>query len=89
MKLAPGKIKGLEAVSNSRGVIAAAAMDQRGSLQSAIAKEKGIDRVIVRSRSSECSKRWLNSPLRERRRELQEGIMNNPWLEWGIASAYR
>ena len=33
MKLTPGKRKGLEAVSDSRGVIAAAAMDQRGSLQ--------------------------------------------------------
>ena len=32
MKITPGKQKGLEAVSNSRGVIAAAAMDQRGSL---------------------------------------------------------
>jgi hypothetical protein len=40
MKLTPGKRKGLEAVSDSRGVIAAAAMDQRGSLKSAIAKRK-------------------------------------------------
>src|SRR6201981_3143500 len=31
----------MKAVSNSRGVIAAAAMDQRGSLQKALAKEKG------------------------------------------------
>jgi tagatose 1,6-diphosphate aldolase len=42
-----GKQKGLEAVSDSRGVIAAAAMDQRGSLKSAIAKEKGIDKKDV------------------------------------------
>jgi tagatose 1,6-diphosphate aldolase len=47
MKLTPGKRKGLEAVSNSRGVIAAAAMDQRGSLKSAIAKDKGIDKKAV------------------------------------------
>jgi tagatose 1,6-diphosphate aldolase len=47
MKLTPGKIKGLEAVSDSRGVIAAAAMDQRGSLKSAIAKDKGIDKKAV------------------------------------------
>ena len=33
MKITPGKQKGLEAVSDKRGVIAAAAMDQRGSLQ--------------------------------------------------------
>src|SRR5437868_12065326 len=41
MKLTPGKLTGLKAVSNDRGVIAAAAMDQRGSLQKALAKEKG------------------------------------------------
>jgi len=47
MKVSPGKQKGLQAVSNSRGVIAAAAMDQRGSLRSAIAKDKGIDKKAV------------------------------------------
>ena len=41
MKLTAGKLAGMKAVSNSRGVIAAAAMDQRGSLQKALAKEKG------------------------------------------------
>jgi len=43
MKLTPGKLAGLKAVSNERGVIAAAAMDQRGSLQKSLAKEKGGD----------------------------------------------
>jgi tagatose 1,6-diphosphate aldolase len=33
----------MKAVSDSRGVIAAAAMDQRGSLQKSLAKEKGAD----------------------------------------------
>src|SRR6202047_1134380 len=47
MKITPGKQKGLKAVSDSRGVIAAAAMDQRGSLKSAIAKDKGIDKKAV------------------------------------------
>lgn len=41
MKLTPGKLAGLKAVSDARGVIAAAAMDQRGSLKKALAKEKG------------------------------------------------
>jgi len=41
-KLTPGKLAGLKAVSNERGVIAAAAMDQRGSLQKSLAKEKGV-----------------------------------------------
>jgi tagatose 1,6-diphosphate aldolase len=42
IKLTPGKLAGLKAVSNERGVIAAAAMDQRGSLQKSLAKEKGV-----------------------------------------------
>jgi tagatose 1,6-diphosphate aldolase len=41
MRLTPGKLAGLRRVSTDRGVIAAAAMDQRGSLQKALAKEKG------------------------------------------------
>jgi tagatose 1,6-diphosphate aldolase len=41
MKLTPGKLAGLKKVSTDRGVIAAAAMDQRGSLQKSLAKEKG------------------------------------------------
>src|SRR5260370_41477192 len=47
MKISAGKQKGLQAVSDKRGVIGAAAMDQRGSLQSAIAKDKGIDKKAV------------------------------------------
>ena len=41
MKISAGKLAGMKAVSNDRGVIAAAAMDQRGSLQKALGKEKG------------------------------------------------
>jgi tagatose 1,6-diphosphate aldolase len=41
MKLTSGKLAGLQRVSDKRGVIAAAAMDQRGSLQKSLAKEKG------------------------------------------------
>jgi tagatose 1,6-diphosphate aldolase len=41
MKITPGKLAGLKAVSNQRNVIAAAAMDQRGSLQKSLAKERG------------------------------------------------
>src|SRR6202522_4509657 len=47
MKITAGKQKGMKAVSDERGVIAAAAMDQRGSLMSSIAKEKGIDKKAV------------------------------------------
>jgi tagatose 1,6-diphosphate aldolase len=41
MTITPGKLAGLKAVSDARGVIAAAAMDQRGSLQKSLAKERG------------------------------------------------
>ena len=41
IELTPGKLAGLKAVSDHRGVIAAAAMDQRGSLQKSLAKERG------------------------------------------------
>jgi len=41
MKLTPGKLAGMKAVSNDRGVIAAAAMDQRGSLKKALGASAG------------------------------------------------
>jgi tagatose 1,6-diphosphate aldolase len=42
MHLSEGKLRHMKALSNKNGVIAAAAMDQRGSLQKAIAATKGI-----------------------------------------------
>src|SRR3954469_9300283 len=41
MKLTPGKLAGMKAVSNANGVIAAAAMDQRGSLKKALGANAG------------------------------------------------
>jgi tagatose 1,6-diphosphate aldolase len=43
MSLDSGKIKHMKALANAAGVIAAAAMDQRGSLHKSIASAKGID----------------------------------------------
>lgn len=43
MNLAKGKIAGLQAVADERGVISAAALDQRGLLAKMIAKELGRD----------------------------------------------
>jgi tagatose 1,6-diphosphate aldolase len=40
--LTPGKFRGLQAISNERGVIAALALDQRGILKNAISREKRI-----------------------------------------------
>ena len=45
VKVTPGKLEGMKAVADKRGVIAAAAMDQRGSLKKSLAKEKGISDV--------------------------------------------
>lgn len=42
MKITEGKLKGLEALSNEKGIIAAAAMDQRGSLRKSLAKGRGV-----------------------------------------------
>jgi tagatose 1,6-diphosphate aldolase len=47
MKLSEAKIKHLKALSDANGVIAAAAMDQRGSLQKSIAAAAGIDKKAV------------------------------------------
>jgi tagatose 1,6-diphosphate aldolase len=43
MKLSEGKLARMKALSNVRGVIAAAAMDQRGSLQKSVAAARGVD----------------------------------------------
>jgi tagatose 1,6-diphosphate aldolase len=42
MSISEGKLRHMTALSNKNGIIAAAAMDQRGSLQKAIAGGKGI-----------------------------------------------
>ena len=42
MSLSEGKVRHMKALSNKHGVIAAAAMDQRGSLKKAIASAKGV-----------------------------------------------
>ena len=42
MQISEGKIKHLNSLSNDKGVIAAAAMDQRGSLRKSIAQAKGV-----------------------------------------------
>ena len=46
-KISASKIQHMNALADDRGVIAAAAMDQRGSLQKAIAAGKNIDKGDV------------------------------------------
>jgi tagatose 1,6-diphosphate aldolase len=47
MKMSEGKLKHLKALSNKAGVIAAAAMDQRGSLQKSLASARGVDKKEI------------------------------------------
>ncbi|MCC6391081.1 MAG: tagatose 1,6-diphosphate aldolase [Bryobacterales bacterium] len=47
MSISEGKLKHMKALSNEHGVIAAAAMDQRGSLSKSIASAKGVPQSAV------------------------------------------
>ena len=50
MKITPGKLAGIKAVSTQRGVIAAAAMDQRGSLKKALGQystDEGLEEFKI------------------------------------------
>ena len=80
MKLTPGKLKGMKAVSDSRGVIAAAAMDQRGSLQKSLAKEKGGE---ITDAMMEEFKSIVTAVLTEH----ASAILLDP--EWGLPASKR
>jgi tagatose 1,6-diphosphate aldolase len=74
VKLTPGKLAGLKAVSNERGVIAAAAMDQRGSLKKALgAKATEQDLIDFKIAVSEVLTRYASA------------ILLDP--EWGLPAA--
>ena len=80
MKLTPGKLKGLRAVSNERGVIAAAAMDQRGSLKKALAKEAGRD-------ATDAMMQEFKSLVTEVLTPHASAILLDP--EWGLPGSKR
>ncbi len=80
MKLTPGKLAGLKAVSNERGVIAAAAMDQRGSLKKSLAKEKG-------SEISDGMMEEFKSLVTEVLTPHASAILLDP--EWGLPASKR
>lgn len=58
-----GKLQKLDAVANSRGAIGAAAMDQRGSLRTAISKAKGIEKGAVTAEMLSEFKRAVSTVL--------------------------
>src|SRR3989337_2807147 len=70
----------MKAVSNERGVIAAAAMDQRGSLKKALAKERGAD---VGDREMEEFRILVTEVLTQH----ASAILLDP--EWGIPASKR
>ena len=80
MKNTPGKLAGMKAVSNDRGVIAAAAMDQRGSLQKALAKEKGGE---ISDKDMEEFKILVTETLTQH----ASAILLDP--EWGLPASRR
>src|SRR5438045_652295 len=76
MTLTPGKLAGMKAVSNERGVIAAAAMDQRGSLKKALgpnATDKNLEEF--KSLVTEVLTRYASA------------ILLDP--EWGLPASKR
>ncbi len=79
MKITPGKLNGMKAVSNERGVIAAAAMDQRGSLKKALAK----DNAKVGDREMEEFKTLVTEVLTKH----ASAILLDP--EWGLPASQR
>ncbi len=80
MKLTPGKLSGLKKVSTERGIIAAAAMDQRGSLKKSLAKEKGGD---ITDRDMEEFKSLVTEVLTPH----ASAILLDP--EWGLPASKR
>ena len=79
MKFTAGKLAGMKAVSDARGVIAAAAMDQRGSLKKALAKERGSD---VSDKDLEEFKIIVTEVLTQH----ASAILLDP--EWGIPASH-
>jgi tagatose 1,6-diphosphate aldolase len=80
MKLSPGKLAGLNRVSTDRGIIAAAAMDQRGSLQKSLAKEKG-------SPVTDANMEEFKSLVTEVLTPHASAILLDP--EWGLPASKR
>ncbi len=81
MSLTPGKLQHMNALSNSAGVIAAAAMDQRGSLKKSIASAKGVSQDQVTDQMMEEFKTAVSRILTPH----ASAILLDP--EWGLPAA--
>ena len=76
MKLTPGKLQGMKNVSNDRGVIAAAAMDQRGSLKK-----------MLGSRANDAGLEEFKIHVTEVLTQYASAILLDP--EWGLPASKR
>ena len=80
MKISRGKLAGMKAVADDRGVIAAAAMDQRGSLQKSLAKERGAE-------VGDAMMEEFKSLVTEVLTQYASAILLDP--EWGLPASKR
>jgi len=76
VKLTPGKLQGMKNVSNDRGVIAAAAMDQRGSLKK-----------MLGSRANDAGLEEFKIHVTEVLTQYASAILLDP--EWGLPASKR
>ncbi|MBI4179577.1 tagatose 1,6-diphosphate aldolase [bacterium] len=81
MTLSKGKLARMDRLSGKRGVIAAAAMDQRGSLLKAIAKERGCDPKEITDQMMQEFKTAVSKVLTPH----ATAILLDP--EWGLPAA--
>ena len=81
MTLSTGKLRHMKALSNDRGVIAAAAMDQRGSLKKSLASAKGVSQNDIPDSMMEEFKTAVSRILTPH----ASAILLDP--EWGLPAA--
>jgi tagatose 1,6-diphosphate aldolase len=81
VSLSPGKIQHMNALSNKDGVIAAAAMDQRGSLAKSLAAAKGVPQKDITDEMMQEFKTAVSRILTPH----ASAILLDP--EWGLPAA--
>lgn len=81
MSLSAGKLQHMKALSNSAGVIAAAAMDQRGSLAKSLATAKGVSQKDIPDSMMQEFKTAVTRILTP----YATGILLDP--EWGLPAS--
>src|SRR5712671_1054304 len=81
MSLSAGKLRHMDALSNKAGVIAAAAMDQRGSLAKSLATAKGVSQKEITDEMMQEFKTAVTRILTP----YASAILLDP--EWGLPAA--